>query len=79
MFVTPSGQVTVDKIFRDSSKERKKYLMPWMQTVFKCESRLKRFFRFSKSDMRRNKEDVGKEDFFDVWRYAVPDAFKNNR
>lgn len=79
VFVTPGGMVTVDKIYRDSSKEKKKYLKPWMQVVFACEIRLKQYFRYGKSDYRRHPDDIGKEDFFDVWKCCVPDAFKNDR
>lgn len=43
-----------------------------------CEIRLKHFYRFGKSDMRRNKLDLGKTSFFDVWKDAVPAAFKND-
>ena len=63
VFTTPNGIMTIEKIYKNWTSKKKKYLTPWMRQMLALEIRLRHFFRFGKSDMRRNKEDMGKTRF----------------
>lgn len=52
---------------------------PAITIILRTLQRLRSFYRYNKSDTRRFMDDLGKTDFFDVWRETLPAPFSQDR
>lgn len=71
VFHTPDGFQFREKVLSNRFKTRSRHIL-FIQEAFK---RLNGFYRYSRTDMRRDVQDTDKTDFCDVFRETVPEPF----
>ena len=78
-FITPQGDVTA--FIRRQESYENQWINEKLDSPEKraAMNRFRRFYRYTACDPRRPTIDLGKLEFFDVWKATVPEPFASDR
>ena len=79
MFTTSVGITAVEYKTSIRDKALAYNAQDFMVKLLNDQIRLKNFYRYGQTDIRRIQVDMGKKDFFDVWKDTVPAPFNKDK